>query len=83
MQVTHNGLRTPHSLHHMHSNVLNFIFVQVTHNGLCHTDAHMIDNDWGASGFPFVPGHEVVGVVAAKGSQVTEVEVRSTCQCLS
>jgi hypothetical protein len=34
-----------------------FLFHQVTHNGLCHTDAHMIDNDWGVSAFPFVPGH--------------------------
>lgn len=35
---------------------------QVTHNGLCHTDAHMIDNDWGISGYPFIPGHEVRGI---------------------
>ncbi|KAF5828016.1 alcohol dehydrogenase GroES domain protein [Dunaliella salina] len=51
------------------------IDIHVTHNGLCHTDLHMVDNDWGVAKFPFVPGHEVVGTVAAKGSQVTEFEV--------
>ena len=35
----------------------------------------MVDDDWGVSGFPFVPGHEVVGVVAAKGSNVKELNV--------
>ncbi len=26
------------------------IEIRVTHNGLCHTDLHMRDNDWGGSG---------------------------------
>lgn len=30
----------------------------------------MVANDWGISKFPFIPGHEVVGVVTAMGSQV-------------
>ena len=30
------------------------IEVRVTHNGLCHTDIHMRDNDWGVSQFPLV-----------------------------
>ncbi|GIL86677.1 hypothetical protein Vretimale_11489 [Volvox reticuliferus] len=45
--------------------------IRVTHNGLCHTDMHMRDNDWGVSAFPFIPGHEVVGEVIAVGSDVT------------
>ncbi|GLC41739.1 hypothetical protein PLESTM_001234500 [Pleodorina starrii] len=45
--------------------------IRVTHNGLCHTDMHMRDNDWGVSAFPFIPGHEVVGEVVAVGSDVT------------
>jgi D-arabinose 1-dehydrogenase-like Zn-dependent alcohol dehydrogenase len=28
------------------------IEIRVTHNGLCHTDLHMRDNDWGVSQFP-------------------------------
>eukprot|EP00475_Leptophrys_vorax_P009265 TRINITY_DN16130_c0_g1_i2.p1 TRINITY_DN16130_c0_g1~~TRINITY_DN16130_c0_g1_i2.p1 ORF type:complete len:382 (-),score=1.03 TRINITY_DN16130_c0_g1_i2:195-1250(-) len=45
--------------------------IRVTHNGLCHTDIHMRDNDWNATTYPLVAGHEVVGVVTAVGDQVT------------
>ena len=33
------------------------------------------DDDWGASAFPFVPGHEVVGEVVARGPGVTKFAV--------
>ncbi len=35
----------------------------------------MIDNDWGFSTYPLVPGHEVIGAVAAVGSQVDAARV--------
>ena len=54
---------------------MNDIEIQVTHNGLCHTDLHMRDNDWGISQFPLVPGHEVVGTVTEIGTQVTTLKV--------
>jgi D-arabinose 1-dehydrogenase-like Zn-dependent alcohol dehydrogenase len=44
--------------------------LEMTHCGLCHTDIHMIHNDWGISDFPIVPGHEGVGKVVALGSNV-------------
>ena len=50
------------------------IEVQVTHNGLCHTDIHMRDNDWGVSKFPLVAGHEVVGIVTEVGEDVTNLQ---------
>jgi uncharacterized zinc-type alcohol dehydrogenase-like protein len=34
----------------------------------------MLDNEWGMSKYPFVPGHEVAGTVAAVGSRVTTVK---------
>lgn len=46
------------------------VVIQVTHCGLCHSDVHMIDNDWGMSNYPIVPGHEVVGEVVEVGSQI-------------
>ncbi|GBF87537.1 hypothetical protein Rsub_00248 [Raphidocelis subcapitata] len=49
--------------------------VRVTHNGLCGTDLHCRDNDWGVTTYPFIPGHEVVGVVEAKGTDVTRLEI--------
>lgn len=51
------------------------IDIQVTHNGLCHTDIHMRDNDWGVSGFPFIPGHEVIGNITQVGHGVKHLSV--------
>ncbi|MGL5197095.1 MAG: NAD(P)-dependent alcohol dehydrogenase [Chroococcales cyanobacterium] len=48
--------------------------IRVTHNGLCHTDLHMRDNDWGVSQFPLVAGHEVVGIVTEVGEKVTHLQ---------
>ncbi len=42
----------------------------VSHCGVCRADVSLIDNDWGTSKYPFVPGHEVVGTVAARGEGV-------------
>jgi alcohol/geraniol dehydrogenase (NADP+) len=41
--------------------------IAVTHCGICHSDLSMIDNEWGMSGYPLVPGHEVVGTVREAG----------------
>ncbi|GAB4250437.1 MAG: NAD(P)-dependent alcohol dehydrogenase [Acidobacteriota bacterium] len=47
--------------------------VRVQACGICHSDIHMIDNDWGMSRYPLVPGHEVVGVVTETGEAVTHL----------
>lgn len=49
--------------------------VAVTHCGICHSDISMIDNEWGLTGYPLVPGHEVVGTVVAVGSQAKGLKV--------
>jgi alcohol/geraniol dehydrogenase (NADP+) len=43
--------------------------IKVSHCGLCHSDLSMLDNEWGMSKFPFVPGHEVTGTVVALGEE--------------
>ncbi|GAC1626909.1 MAG: NAD(P)-dependent alcohol dehydrogenase [Nevskia sp.] len=43
--------------------------IAVEHCGICHSDLSMLDNDWGRSRYPLVPGHEIVGTVAALGAQ--------------
>lgn len=43
--------------------------IKVTHCGICHSDLSMLDNEWGMSKYPFVPGHEVTGTVAALGAE--------------
>lgn len=37
--------------------------------GICHSDLHMIDNDWRVSRYPLVPGHEIIGEVVEAGSR--------------
>lgn len=49
--------------------------VAVTHCGVCHSDLAMIDDDWHYSKYPLVPGHEVVGTVAAVGAAVAGLAV--------
>ena len=50
--------------------------IKVTYTGVCATDLHMIDNDWGMSRYPLVPGHEVVGHVINVGSDVQHLHCR-------
>ncbi|HUV96429.1 MAG TPA: NAD(P)-dependent alcohol dehydrogenase [Acidobacteriaceae bacterium] len=48
--------------------------IAVSHCGICHSDLHLISNDWGISQYPFIPGHEVVGTVSAVGGQVKALQ---------
>lgn len=49
--------------------------IKITHCGMCHTDLHLVNNDFGISAFPLVPGHEIVGVVSQRGTSVTDLTV--------
>ena len=49
--------------------------VKITHCGVCHSDIALIDNDWGNSKYPFIPGHEIVGTVSAVGEDVKDRKV--------
>ena len=42
--------------------------LDISHCGICHSDLHLLDNDWSTSTYPLVPGHEIVGTVAARGA---------------
>ncbi len=49
------------------------LLVKVIACGVCHTDLHAADGDWPVKPSPpFIPGHEVAGVVAAVGPGVTD-----------
>ncbi|WP_343561421.1 NAD(P)-dependent alcohol dehydrogenase [Kiloniella sp. b19] len=43
--------------------------------GVCHSDIHVVRNDWGFSSYPLVPGHEIVGRVRALGCDVTSLSI--------
>ncbi|MBT8179789.1 MAG: alcohol dehydrogenase catalytic domain-containing protein, partial [Eudoraea sp.] len=37
--------------------------IKVHYCGICHSDLSMLNNEWGMTQYPFVPGHEVVGEI--------------------
>lgn len=49
--------------------------IDVRYCGICHSDLSMIDNEWGMSQYPLVPGHEVVGTLARIGEGVRHLHV--------
>lgn len=52
------------------------ILVKVKACGVCHTDLHAASGDWPVKPQPpFIPGHEVAGVVAALGPGVTDFKL--------
>jgi S-(hydroxymethyl)glutathione dehydrogenase/alcohol dehydrogenase len=50
------------------------VLVEVKANGLCHSDLHMAENNFGIA-LPVVLGHELAGIVTAVGPNVTSVAV--------
>ncbi|MDQ1621096.1 MAG: alcohol dehydrogenase [Actinomycetota bacterium] len=53
----------------------NDVLIEVQYAGICHSDIHTVNGDWGPQPFPVVPGHEIVGSVAAVGTDVTRHRV--------
>ena len=49
--------------------------IAISHCGICHSDLHLIDNDWGVSAYPLVPGHEIVGIVTGIGNAVRHLRI--------
>jgi uncharacterized zinc-type alcohol dehydrogenase-like protein len=56
----------------------NEVELDVLNCGICHSDLSIIENAWGISEFPTVPGHEVIGTIAARGSAVTHLKIGQT-----
>jgi len=53
----------------------NDILIDVKFAGICHSDIHTARNEWGGTTYPVVPGHEIAGIVAEVGSEVTSRKV--------
>ena len=49
--------------------------VSVTHCGLCYSDIYAIEDRFGITTYPFVPGHEIVGLVSELGSSVSGLKI--------
>jgi uncharacterized zinc-type alcohol dehydrogenase-like protein len=49
--------------------------IRVSHCGVCHSDLSMLENEWGFTQYPLVPGHEIIGTIIAAGDAVKRVKV--------
>ncbi len=49
--------------------------IKVHYCGICHSDLSMLNDEWGMTKYPFVPGHEIVGEVAAVGENVKTLKL--------
>jgi len=41
--------------------------IDIAYCGVCHSDIHQVKSGWAGTLYPCVPGHEIVGRVAAVG----------------
>lgn len=49
--------------------------IAVEYCGLCHSDLSILNDDWGVTRFPVVPGHEAIGRVVARGDHVKGLQI--------
>ncbi|KQT35641.1 molecular chaperone GroES [Chryseobacterium sp. Leaf405] len=53
----------------------NDILIDIKFSSICHTDIHQLSGHWGPQPFPQVPGHEMAGIVASVGKNVTKFKI--------
>jgi propanol-preferring alcohol dehydrogenase len=51
------------------------VLIEIAACGVCRTDLHVVDGELPDPALPLVPGHEIVGRVAALGAGVTDLAV--------
>ncbi|WP_114416540.1 NAD(P)-dependent alcohol dehydrogenase [Marinospirillum perlucidum] len=49
----------------------NDVAIEILYSGVCHSDLHTVNGDWGPQPYPLVPGHEIIGRVIEVGPEVT------------
>ncbi|WP_062305188.1 NAD(P)-dependent alcohol dehydrogenase [Alicyclobacillus sendaiensis] len=47
------------------------VLIEIQYCGICHSDIHSARGEWGEVRYPFVPGHEITGIVKEVGPAVT------------
>ena len=53
----------------------NDVAIEILYSGICHSDLHTVNGDWGPQPYPLVPGHEIVGRVIDTGSAVSAYKI--------
>ena len=54
----------------------NDVAIDIKYCGMCHSDLHASNGDWGLNLYPIAPGHELSGIVSAVGSAVGDFEFK-------
>jgi alcohol/geraniol dehydrogenase (NADP+) len=49
--------------------------IDIEYCGICHSDLHMLKNEWSFTQYPFVAGHEIIGKVSAIGDMVSHLKI--------
>lgn len=53
----------------------NDVAIEISYCGVCHSDLHTVNGDWGDKPYPLIPGHEIVGIVTAVGADTSKYQV--------
>lgn len=53
----------------------NDVNIEILYSGICHSDLHTINGDWGEQSFPLIPGHEIIGKVISTGTNVKKYKI--------
>jgi len=53
----------------------NDVQIEIQFCGVCHSDLHIARNEWGATRYPCVPGHEIVGRVVKVGRKAKRFKI--------
>lgn len=51
------------------------VVIDIKYCGVCHSDWHVICNEWKGTKYPMIVGHEVTGIVVKVGPQVKKFKV--------
>jgi alcohol dehydrogenase (NADP+) len=53
----------------------NDVHIDIKYCGMCHSDLHSCNGDWGLNVYPIAPGHEIAGIVKSVGANVKDLNV--------
>ncbi|XP_038690993.1 probable mannitol dehydrogenase isoform X1 [Tripterygium wilfordii] len=69
-----SGILSPFHFHRRTNGDFD-VTIKILYCGICHSDLHVVRNEFGISLYPVVPGHEIVGVVTQVGDKVQKFKL--------
>lgn len=50
------------------------VLIRISHCSIAGGDIQIINDDWGDTKFPVIPGHEIIGTIEETGAEVTDLQ---------